>query len=353
MKTISIPLFLLISLASCMKDKAPTLSEAASFPFENNHLKLEVVQQGAPFSAWDMHFFNESTGVVITLDGNIYKTNDGGITWITKYSKELDLLQILFTDDLTGYVVGGCKEGCPDTKGLILKTIDAGESWEPLFESNQAVEIDDIAVNSRGDLFILKNGYGWVASKKCEIMKSTDGGINWITVHTVNYELSKIIFSGTTGFCTGGFGSEDGKIVRSTDDGLSWDHNTTIDGLWTTDIAFSSNIGYCLSDNLSLYQTTNNGDTWSEVFTSGYSSYAIDAIDATTCILWGAGQYSGGDWGYFYGAVRQSIDAGSTWSNDEFKDIGAIRCSAFYSSSNGYFFSGGYGGPKLVKVTVK
>lgn len=64
-----------------------------------------------------VYFTDENTGYVV--GGTIFKTSDGGITWENQTSgNSINLTSVFFTNADTGYVVGG--------GGTILKTTNGG-----------------------------------------------------------------------------------------------------------------------------------------------------------------------------------------------------------------------------------
>lgn len=206
-------------------------AKIVDLPFENSNLKMEIISKAIPgglsipLRALDMHFFNETTGVIITYSGEIYKTSDTGLNWSLEYSNptnKLPLIQILFINHDTGYVVGGDNtlykpENLEFRKsgGLILKTTDGGDSWTTVFQISGLIECSSIAANYSGNLFVI--GKSNHLEKKDKIFRSNDGGINWDTIDWSNKRIVNLTFIKNFGFCTAGF--QPGTIYRSSDDG--------------------------------------------------------------------------------------------------------------------------------------
>ncbi len=128
-KILSIVFIAAITISGCKKDNGNEPANTKSFPFENSTLKMEVVSTTDPsMHIWDMHFFDEATGIVITHDGKIFKTTDRGGSWILKYTNsnpDQPFNQVMFVDQNVGYVVGGASwcsgTGCTCPGGLVLK----------------------------------------------------------------------------------------------------------------------------------------------------------------------------------------------------------------------------------------
>lgn len=75
---------------------------------------------------WSIHFIDADTGWLVGLDygagGLIMKTTDGGANWTRQDpSRDVELIDVFFTDAQTGWVSGN--------NGVILHTADGGDTW--------------------------------------------------------------------------------------------------------------------------------------------------------------------------------------------------------------------------------
>lgn len=340
MKKIIFLIISVLTVTSCKKD--PPILKGNTLPFENNNIKLELISSSMPSSIRYIYFFDVSKGVALTYRGEIYMTTDKGVTWTLQYTHPTStqsFFQIFFTTSNIGYAVGG-SNGCsgypctPPGYYLILKTIDGGSNWTQVFSNAKGVTC--IAPNSSGDLYAILNG----------ISKSTNGGLTWATVDSTIFAWDKLVFNNSYGFCTGGWG----KIFRSADNGNSWALTTTLKGNHIDDIKFINNYGFCIANwGATVYKTSDNGMTWAETFNSDLPSYVLNPLTNNSCLIFGTGGYSGGDFGTWHGAIRQTINSGATWTEIDLPSISEIRCSSFYSTTEGYVVAD----IKLIKVTVK
>lgn len=345
-KVIYISLILLFATASCKKHNPLPFPAGETLPFENGNIKLELISTAVPVNVRDIHFFNASTGVAITYEGKIYRSIDNGVTWTLQYSNPTPnqpFYQIHFIDANIGYVVGGSNScggtGCIPPGGVILKTLDGGNSWTNVLQIHD-VEFVSISSNSSGDLFAISNG------SKGRIIKSINAGLNWTTIDSTDFSLIKITFSNNYGFCTG----INGKIIRSNDNGNTWELSTTLSANYTNDIKFNTGNGFCITNNQTVYKTVDNGYTWTQKFHTDFQTYTLNPLTANSCLIFGAGRSTGGDWVRgSYGAVRQTTNSGNDWTETEFSDILEIRYTSFFSDTEGYANSG----TRLLKVTVK
>ncbi len=129
---------------------------------------------------------SEAVGYVLTCDGTLLITKDGGASWtpkeigIEKYKvvnlkkkpgfvqQAIAYADIAFTDELTGYIVFSGIVSGSGTKSFALKTEDGGETWAgeilaPLKDTTiTEVHLTEDAKyltlgNANNELFLLKN----------------------------------------------------------------------------------------------------------------------------------------------------------------------------------------------------
>ena len=82
------------------------------------HWDLIYTQEGIG----GVYFWNVMNGVMVAEGGQVFKTSDGGMHWVSKPSPvTAPLFSVSFIDDHTGYAVGAF--------GTIIKSVDGGESW--------------------------------------------------------------------------------------------------------------------------------------------------------------------------------------------------------------------------------
>jgi len=118
-------------------------------------------------------FTDEAHGWIISEDGFLVKTTDGGITWnIFNPFQGFQISSLHFSDENHGCMVGS--EIVTDSS-LILVTSDGGENWT--FGNHEKV-------NGLNDVFFINNDKGWaVGSRESYNMNcclhTLDGGNTW------------------------------------------------------------------------------------------------------------------------------------------------------------------------------
>ena len=260
----------------------------------------------------DVHFTDTNNGTVVgDYDGKgvILKTTDGGTNWITKYTatgEEL-LSAAYFTDENTGTAVGGKIEfdTLPHISGLILKTIDGGNTW-----IKQSIGASGLL----GSVSFCDTNNGITVGDK-HILMTSDGGNNW---------LIKYSGVGNEFFCAGtyvdintaiviGVNWEDstigGVIHRTTDRGQSWIHQKSGITNFLYDVCFTdANNGTVVGEAGIIFRTTNGGETWFQQ--SSGTTYPLNGVSFTDA---NNGTVVGHNWNL--GIILKTTDGGNQWES--------------------------------------
>lgn len=141
-------------------------------------------------SIYSVIFTDSNTGFCIDRN-QIFKTSDGGVTWVPNYQlgniySLFGMSSMFFTDSSHGYIIGGSPE---DINSILLKTADAGDTWE----------IKRIPKNLGFKIIFNNVDTGYVVAYR-SILKTTDGGVNWTTQISTSYSLNSI-FSVNSNTC--------------------------------------------------------------------------------------------------------------------------------------------------------
>ena len=217
----------------------------------------------------------------------ILKTTDG-VNWVEVYSNPSHwFCGISAVDANTAWAVGG--------GGLILKTINGGETWDP--------QTSGISTTLRG-VSAVNADTAWAVGQNRRILNTTDGGVTW----EVQYS------SGTSEGFLYGVSAADAKnvwavgydrILNTTDGGETWDQQATRAG-WGVS-AVDANTAWA-SGTWNILRTTNGGEDWVEKdLGTPVSLCGVSAVDANTAWTVGQDQLSGG------GIIHKTTDGGESW----------------------------------------
>lgn len=183
----------------------------------------------------------------------VYKSADAGQTWSTldypNGDANWNFLGVFFIDNNTGFVGGGY-----NYSGAIYKTTNGGTSW---------TQVKDVGYRVN-DITFINNTTGYACASNGKILKTTDSGETWeflTSGSTAN--LSSISFANAN---TGWVAGEDGVILKTTDGGQNWITQTLpLASILANNIcAVSTDVAYAntVSLNERVYKTTDGGATW-------------------------------------------------------------------------------------------
>lgn len=310
MKNLYFSLFIILLLTFTELDAQPTWQALPNAPTTSRHD--------------DGFFINENLGWVVGR-GRIWKTIDGGKSWIKQFDHgDIYFRSVGFLDSLTGVAgnLGTNEFGGQTDTNLIYRTTNGGSSWEPVnnFIGPKPRGICGLCVIN--DSVIV--GVGRVRGP-VYFLKSTDKGATWHTKSMSDYamELMDIYFtSPDTGFVVGGNGEVNEKahgiILHTTDGGETWSNVFTSSqlGEWCWKINFPSrNVGYVSLQRdtgkvVNFVKTIDGGKTWQEHFfnASGYYVQGIGFLNDSVGWIGGNSTFT----------TFETTDGGESWHDAHF-----------------------------------
>ena len=238
-----------------------------------------------PHTVWVGSGENNGQRSVGYGDG-IYRSNDGGKTWINmglKNSEHIGKILIDPRDSRTVYVAAQGPLWKPGGDRGLYKTTDGGKNWKPVLTVSENTGISDIAFDPRNpDVMYAaswqRRRHVWTfisGGPESMIFKTEDGGTTWDTLRTglpsvdmgrialavspVNPDVVYSIIEASNG--KGGF-------FKSTDRGASWSKQNS----YSTSGNYYQEI-YCDPHNVDkvyamdtwAHHTTDGGKTWNKI----------------------------------------------------------------------------------------
>jgi len=236
-----------------------------------------------------------STGIG---DGGLWKTTDGGTNWVKKntstmFSNSSSFPNVIYFYDANN---GFCQGDPINGDFEMYATTDGGETWTPINGSN----IDNPLTGEFGYVhgYVRAGNTVWFTTSKGRLYRSTDQGVTWTAHQTPIDDFGGVVVTDHSG------------TVTFKDDNEGW---------------LLGNY----SDVLSLYHTTDAGNTWTQITPTGSVFSNLTYIPGAYLISVGASQNHSGS--------SYSNDGGITWT-----DIDAVQHTAvsFLDINTGY--SGGF-----------
>lgn len=242
-----------------------------------------------------VHFINSITGFICGDNGKVYKTTNTGTNWFnTTYSYVTQgLNDIYFSDSLNGVAVG--------SEGFIRKSSDGGLNWLTI---NNNIRDSLYSIGFIGDI-------GYTAGGNGTVMKSTNSGLTWvaqskITAATIT-DLCLLNSNEVVGVGTGR------KIIKTTNGGTNWISATPgnySSHLYSVDKASSSTL-VAVGDNGLIMKSTNSGANWSNITGPTMSSLkSVSFTDSLNGTAVGIG-----------GTILKTSNSGGNWSQINTADV--------------------------------
>ncbi len=296
-----------------------------------------IIISGETNDLKDVCFVDENTGWVISAvssTSNVYKTSDGGASWtLDLVNSTSDFEDIDFFDANHGVVCGG-GVGVVD----IYYTTD-GSTWTkapvPVLGGFNYTRSDARAVGFADVNTVYITGWGSSVGMQPSIqLKSLDGGATWtFLVQPEQYRtycnLNAIyIKDGQNGMSVGGAAYDGSVIVRTTDGGQNWiPIHAPFGGTCNSIFGIDDKVWVGLNGGAMAY-SPDFGNTW-QLLTPipGTSLYSIVAA--------GNSIYAAG----YDGLVVKSSDKGYSWSASyayNTKSCPTIKEISFIDETNGY-----------------
>jgi len=168
----------------------------------------------------DMHAFDGMNAIAGTRGGQIFRTSDGGGTWVAlKQDVNAAFSNIHFHDPMHGIAVTSDRDRID--LAFVYETTDGGASWELISTPSARFPIERT-------LTFTDTRHGWFASSNLSrpapdeavILSTTDGGRSWTESRVTAHNISGLSFLNEThGFCVDDMS---GVVRRTTNGGLNW-----------------------------------------------------------------------------------------------------------------------------------
>lgn len=217
--------------------------------------------------------------------------------------------------------------------GVILKSTDAGESWDQINSGTRATlyEIQ----------FVTEN-VGYIVGYEDIVLKTDNGGNNWFPIEINNpgypYVMDLFFVTADKGFVVG----DEGKIFRTNDGGRTWDYHSEGFRNFNTVYFVNESLGFVCGRSNILFRTSDFGDSWTQI---DMENFGWNLWFKDIC-------FTNEQTGYMIssdGDVLKTVDAGISWAliNNLSTDYATNIC--FVNENEGYII-GGWTGSTFFKT---
>jgi len=233
--------------------------------------------------------------------------------WYLQESNTLSTLNsVYFTDEKTGWAVGN--------EGAIIKTEDGGNNW--IYKSGRLYSV-----------FFINSNIGWAVGNGF-IIKTIDGGKTWITQKSpVKDDFFSICFiDSNNGWITGA----GGILLKTIDGGSTWIVQKIPNYGWLKSIYFvDSNNGWIVGSRGTILQTTNGGKTWDVLAGDLPLNYLFDVYFLDENIGWVVGVDEKNS------LIKKTIDGGINWERQYIQTSTILKSVYFIDEQTGWIVGDG------------
>lgn len=251
----------------------------------------------------NVKFLNTSNGWIISYQGTIFKTTNGGDLWETQISGVGELYGLSCVDNNKVWAVGYNNNGVWST-GIIIRTTNGGTTWTQI----------DLKKNRWNSVFFFDANNGWVVGYERGYSKTTDGGTTW-TLTSQSYPqgrwLQDVYFTDlANGWVVGRMYNGTnyyGTISRTTDGGTTWAEQFSGTTSWLYSVSFTdANNGSAVGERGTILRTTNGGATWTSQSSGLTILFSVSFTDANNGTAVGD-----------YGTILRTTNGGVTFIEEE------------------------------------
>jgi len=223
----------------------------------------------------------------------LIKTVDRGVSWttinITSIATRFE--NIIFLNSNIGWLSVDENVGY-NIYHRILKSTDGGFNWIIQWSSSN---------KHPNSLYFVNEDLGWAAGHNATIINTTNGGENWNLQLSGGMGINSIRFiNSSIGFAA----SDYGRMYYTTNGGNEWAYYDvgTLEDL--QELVFVGNIGYVVGNRGTFFKTENLGNSWLQMNSSITDSWLYDAYAINDNELFAVG---GG------GIILYSTNKGDNW----------------------------------------
>lgn len=212
----------------------------------------------------NIEFLNENIGFLGALSDNFYRTVDGGVTWEIVSELQGVIPAICGLDTVGESTIYGC--GAYFEPAYVIKSTDSGENWQVIDMSEYAISLVEVLFTDEQTGFAAgSDNNGGV------ILKTIDGGESWTAIYNTEIPGERVwklqILHSNPNVMFGAVQSFDplpGKLIKSMDSGQNWVSKDVPDPFIQGVGFITENHGWMGGHNSGFLETLDGGETWND-----------------------------------------------------------------------------------------
>lgn len=237
--------------------------------------QVQDIEEAVGRVSWDIQAFDSLTAWIISQDYNngsgrgLFKTTDGGATWVKKFDGLAGGVWVRFFDTQHGMAINN---------NNFIRTEDGGETWQnvtpPTFLANEFTLLSS-GLNS----CTVKDNYIWFGTDKGRIARSSDRGKTWQFFNSGVGATAKVLsvaFKDTLNGMANAYTTQR-NIITTKDGGKTWQRlSGNINSVGVINLAYvpgtdntyigGPDIYEPIGNRISAY-TTDFGNSWRKIGT--------------------------------------------------------------------------------------
>jgi photosystem II stability/assembly factor-like uncharacterized protein len=243
-----------VDLVAC-----PIIAVSTTQPITTAAVTTAAVTTATPTTAVPITFW------AFGLGGKVFKTINGGVTWVDKsissgVDPNINSLVVVYNGCFcgnVGYLLAITNS--PTVLVKLYKTIDGGDSWVSLTVPSQNV-VSLITIDANN---VILGTY----FTETVVYKSSNGG-NLFTstfkggISFTNYRMD--FATSSTGYSTDVFPNNSIRVAKTTNGGSFIDVTPPLLTSFVMDVSFVGDVGYIANEN-NVWKTSNGGSSWNKL----------------------------------------------------------------------------------------
>ena len=279
------------------------------------HWSCSVYTLGIEDNFTGIDFVNDSLGFIVSSEGAILRTLDGGISW----SSVLKMTDTYFTDvcvqSSTRIIAGSSAE--------IYQSADSGSTWRRMSVGNSSIGMIRSIKFLNEKVGAIVTGEYW-GIQSGSVLITQDGGTSWQFLNQGYHGMLDVSFVTDSILVAVGF---DGVIRRSIDLGVNWEYIGQYQ-MWSSahlrSVAFVDSLNGLAVGDGGMFMTLDGGRTWKARDDTPSGSYYCLRMIGRRGIICGAG-----------GIILRTGNGGLTWDDLTTGPTNNIHSLDFIDSMNG------------------